>query len=103
MRDTVEAELNGVDDLVDHDLTKVEFLVLLLNILRDHSDALALRTMPSITVHVTILFFVFVQGTNTGSLANAAIAMGSRPVVLPPEIERLKEQEDRNLGKGEQK
>jgi hypothetical protein len=77
-----------VDDLVNHHLTKVKLLMLFLaEILRDHSNALALaiQTVPTIG-HVAILVIVVIQGTDSGPLAYAAVARSSGTVVLPPEI-----------------
>ena len=53
------------------------------------------------TVGLTVLIVV-IQSTNTGPLANTAIALGARPVVLPAEIERLEEEEDGDLDNSQQ-
>jgi hypothetical protein len=65
--------------LVDHDLAKVEFLVLLAmtNVLGDHCDAIivvAKALASTVGVAVSGSVIIVVQSTDTGSLADAAVS-----------------------------
>ena len=96
---------NSVDDLVDHDLAKIEFLVLLTmtNVLCDHCNAIVIvsETLAS-TVGVAVGVFIVIKSADTGRLANAAVSKSLSPVVLPTEVERLQEQKNGNADKSHQ-
>ena len=96
--DTVEAEFDGVDDLVDHDFTKLEFLMLftLVDILGNHGDSLSV-TGKTVTVAEAAVQIIVFKSADPGLLAEATVTKGTRPVVLPAEPERLEEKHDRHL------
>lgn len=91
VRHAVQAELNGVDNLVNHDFAKLKLLVLLLNVLRNHGYTLTIVKAIAVSVHETFIFLIAIQGANSGSLANAAIALSASAVVLPAKVEGLQE------------
>jgi hypothetical protein len=94
VRNTVETELNGVNNLVNHDVGEVEFLVLLpfLNILGDHGNTLAIAG-HAITV-TAINLSVVVESADTGLLAKSPVSQGAGTVVLTAQPEWLEEEHD---------
>ena len=88
---------DGVNDLVDHDLTELKFFVFfVVEVLGDHSNAFVLATDAGTPVRVALVL-VLIQGANSGPLSYATVAVGSGSVVVSPEHEGLEEQEDRDL------
>ena len=100
VRNTVETEFNGVDDLVNHLVREIKLFMLftLVDILGDHGNSLAVtsKTVSVSTktaIHVTIVF----QGTYARLLAKATVAKSTSTVVLPAEVKWLQEQHNGNL------
>jgi hypothetical protein len=89
---------DGVNDLVDHDLTELEFLVLIVNVLGDHSNVRVRRGSPvGVCAVVALLIIVVVEGGNAGVLADATVSLGTSAVVLPAKVEGLEEQKNWHL------
>ena len=89
-----ERELtNGVNDLVDHYFTKLEFLMIAsTDILRNHCRAIEFRvrkTWSSIRLSVgpsRLQLIVIIQRTNGCGLPNSSVSLCSCLVVLPPQV-----------------
>jgi hypothetical protein len=95
--DTVETELDGVDDLVNHDLGEFKLLVLLtVDVLGDDSSATVITGEALSTVHAVamVLVVVIVKGADSLALTNSAVTHGSGTVVLPAQVEGLQEEHD---------
>src|SRR3569833_576909 len=98
-----ERRTNRVNDLTDHHLPKLKLLVFLIlaQVLREHGHALSVVAVPRPdgvpVVVVVVVIVVPVESADTRPLSNAAVAMGAGAVVLPPEVQRLQEQQDRHL------
>jgi hypothetical protein len=89
-----------VNDLVDHNLTKLELLMLLTNVLRDHSNSLAIF-VEAVAVAIGV-FIIAVQSTNSRGFTYATVTLGASTAVLPSKIERLEEEEDGNLDESQE-
>lgn len=102
MRNTVETELNGVNDLVNHDVGEVEFLVLLafVDILGNHGNAFAItgHAVAVTAINLTIIL----ESTDSGLFAKSPVTQGAGTVVLTAKPERLEEKHDRNLNDGDE-
>ena len=95
---------DGVNDLVNHDLTELKFLMLIVDILGDHSNIRVRRgSSVGVCAVVALLIIVVVEGGNAGVLADATVSLSTSAVVLPAKVEGLEEQENWHLGKGQQK
>ncbi len=91
-----------MDDLMDHDLAKLElFMLLIIKVLRDHSNALVIASNAAAAISMTVLVvIVAIQGANPGSLADTTISLSPRAVVFLTEPEGLQEQENGDLDEG---
>ena len=97
---------NGVDDLVNHDLTELEFTMLLVNVLSNHGSTVHVRVGGWSAVGVctvVALIIVIVERRNASVLANATVALSTSAVVLPAKVEGLKEQKNGDLSNGKEK
>lgn len=100
---------DGVNDLMDHDLTKLKPLVLaalVTDILGDGDVAVALarEAIAPAAIHhaMLVVVVVAVEGADARRLADAAVAHGAGPVMLPAEVEGLEEEQDRHARDGHQ-
>lgn len=100
--DAVEAEFDGVDDLVDHDFGEVEFFVFgvfVAEILGDHRDAFAgTFAFAGHAVAGAALVVVFLEGADAGWFAEATVALATGTIMLATEVEWLEEEHERDLG-----
>jgi len=95
VRNTVETELDRVDDLVDHDLGEFKLLVLLaVDVLGDNGSATVVTAEALSTVLAVVLIVVIVKGADSLALANSTVSHRSSAVVLPAQVERLQEEHD---------
>lgn len=90
-----------MDDLVNHNLTELEFLVLIVDVLGDHSNVGVGRRSAVGVCAVVALIVVVVECGNASVLADATVSLSTSPVVLPAKVEGLEEQENWHLGKGQ--
>jgi len=100
MRNTVEAELNGVNDLVNHDVGEVKLFVLfdIVDILGKHGNAFAVAGRAVTVTPIDLL--IVVKGANPGLLAKSPVAQGAGAVVFTAEPERLEQKHDGHLNDG---
>ena len=89
-----------MNDLVDHNLTELELLMLLTNVLRDHSNSLAIF-VEAVAVAISVLI-IAVQSTNSGGFTYATVTLGASTAVFPSKIERLEEEEDGDLDESQE-
>jgi Co/Zn/Cd efflux system component len=86
-----------VNDLVDHDLTKLELLMFVVNVLCNHSNVgIGRRSAVGVSV-VVALVIVIIKCGNAGVLADATVSLSTSAVVLPAKVERLEEQKNWHL------
>jgi hypothetical protein len=86
-----------VNDLVDHDLTELELLMFVVNVLSDHSNVGVGRRSAVGVCAVVTLIIVIVKCGNAGVLADATVSLGTSAVVLPAKVEGLEEQKNWHL------
>lgn len=92
-----------MNDLVDHNLTELEFLVFVVDVLGDHSDVRISRR-PAVGVSVVVaLIIVIVKCGNAGVLADATVSLSTSAVVLPAKVEGLEEQKNWHLDNSQEK
>lgn len=91
---TVETELNGVNDLVNHDLGEFKLLMFLaVNVLSDDGSAAIFASKAlSTSVHALVLVIIVIEGANSLAFTDSAVSHGSSAVVLPTQVERLQEE-----------
>jgi hypothetical protein len=91
----VNQPTDGVNDLVDHDLTELELLAMfLVDALGDHSS---IRVGGWSAVCVVLFILFVIKCGDTGVLANATVTLSTGAVVLPAKVEWLEEQQNWHL------
>ena len=110
MRDAVEAELDGVDDLVDHHFAEFEFLVVAFaDVLGDYRAAVEVGVgeggaavgLP-VCCSGGLGLVVVVEGGDVRGFAYAAVALCAGAVVFPAEVEGFQEEHYGYLDEGDE-
>ena len=100
--DTISDEFlvhtNGVDDLMNHNFTELELLMLFITkVLSNHSNAFAVTVHASSSVQGIAVIIISIQSTDTGCLSKTSISFPTSLVMLMAEIKWLEEEQDRDL------